>query len=153
MLNKETSRALLEWNPVRLRILTARFDSRFAKLSIIQCYAPTNEAEEETKDVFYEQLQTVVDKVLKHDLPLVMGDINAKVGCNNQGRESYMGRFGTGEMNENGELFADFCGLNNLVIGRTIFRHRNIHKNTWVSPDRKTTNQIGHIAINKRWRS
>ena len=52
MLNKEASKALLKWNLVTSRILTARFDSRFAKLSISQCYAPTNEAEE---------LQTVVD--------------------------------------------------------------------------------------------
>ena len=152
MLNKEASKALLEWNPVSSRILTARFDSRFVKLSIIQCYAPTNEAEEETKDTFYEQLQSVVDKVPKHDLLLVMGDVNAKVGCNNQGRESFMGRFGKGEMNENGELFADFCGLNNLVIGGTILPHKNIQKNTWVSPDRRT-NQIDHVTINKRWRS
>ena len=64
-----------------------------------------------------------------------------------------MGKFGTGEMNENGELFADFCGLNNLVIGGTIFPHRDIHKNTWVSPDRRTTNQLDHVTINKRWRS
>ena len=64
-----------------------------------------------------------------------------------------MGRFGTGEMNENSELFADVCGLNTLVIGGTMFQHRNIHKNTWVSPDRRTTNQIDHDAINKRWRS
>jgi len=35
----------------------------------------------------------------------------------------------------------------------TIFPHRNIHKNTWVSPDRRTTNQIDHVTINKRWRS
>ena len=94
-----------------------------------------------------------MDKVLKHDLLLVMGDVNATVGCNNQGRESYMGRFGTGEMNENGELFADFSGLNNLVIGGTIFPHRDIHKNTWVSPDRRTTNQLDHVTINKRWGS
>ena len=40
-----------------------------------------------------------------------------------------------------------------MIIGGTIFRHRQIHKNTWVSPDRRTTNQIDHIVINKRWKS
>ena len=152
MLDKVACRSLLEWNPVSSRILTARFDSKFTKLFMIQCYAPTNEAEDGLKDSFYEQLQTAVDSVPKHDMLIVMGDLNAKVGCNNQGRETYMGRFGTGEMNENGELFADFCGLNNLVIAGTIFQHRNIHKNTWLSPDRKTANQIDHITINKKWR-
>jgi len=47
----------------------------------------------------------------------------------------------------------DFCGPNNLVFGGTINRYRNIHKNTWVSPDRRTTNQIDHVTINKSWRS
>lgn len=96
------------------------------------------------KDTFYEQLQTALDRVPKHDLLIVMGDFNAKVGGNNQGRESYMGRFGKDEMNENGEISADFFGLNNLVIAGTIFPHRNIHKNTWLSPDRRTVNQIDH---------
>jgi len=43
-------------------------------------------------------------------------------------------------MNENGELIADFCGLNGLVIGGTIFTHREIHKTTWISPDKNTKN-------------
>jgi hypothetical protein len=43
-------------------------------------------------------------------------------------------------MNENGEKFADHCGLNNLVIGGSIFAHKRIHKATRVSPDRITEN-------------
>ncbi|KAH3708226.1 hypothetical protein DPMN_067670 [Dreissena polymorpha] len=46
-----------------------------------------------------------------------MGDMNAKEGCNNTGKKLIMGKEGVGEINENGELFTDFCGLNDLVIG------------------------------------
>jgi hypothetical protein len=38
----------------------------------------------------------------------------------------------------------------NLRVESTIFPHRNIHKNTWMSSDRKTHNQIVHILIDKR---
>jgi hypothetical protein len=31
-----------------------------------------------------------------------------------------------------------------------MFPHRNIHKYTWESPDRKTHNQIGHILVDRR---
>lgn len=42
--------------------------------------------------------------------------MNAKVGQDNLGRESTMGREGVGTMNENGELYADFCADNDLMI-------------------------------------
>ena len=63
-----------------------------------------------------------------------------------------MGRHGTGEQNENGELFAEFCTFNDLVIGGTLFPHKTIHKTTWTSPDGKTENQIDQITIGRKWR-
>ncbi len=81
-----------------------------------------------------------------------MGDMNAKVGKDNTGRELIMGKEGIGDINENGELFADFCSHNDLVIGGTTFPHKDIHKTTWISPDTKTRNQIDHITVARRWR-
>lgn len=37
MVNKETSKTLIEWYPVNDRILYARFDSKHIKLSVVQC--------------------------------------------------------------------------------------------------------------------
>jgi len=69
----------------------------------------------------YAQLQSALDKVPKRDITLVMGDMNAKVGCDNSDRELIMAKHGLGDINENGELFTDFCGLTDLVIGGTTF--------------------------------
>jgi hypothetical protein len=44
-----------------------------------------------------------------------------------------------------------FCARHDLVIGGTIFLHKDCHKVTWVSPDHKTENQIDHVAIGQ-WR-
>jgi hypothetical protein len=44
------------------RILTARFNSKDRKVSILQCYAPTNVADDKEKEDFYEQLQALLDK-------------------------------------------------------------------------------------------
>ena len=63
-----------------------------------------------------------------------------------------MGTHVIGEMNENGELFADLYSFNILIIGGSVFQHRRIHKATWVSPDHRTENQIDHICISKKFR-
>ena len=61
-------------------------------------------------------------------------------------------RHGMGQMNENGERFADLCALNQLVIGGCIFPHKRIHKATWISPNHVTENQIDHICISRKFR-
>ena len=50
-------------------------------------YAPDNDAEEEAKDDFYDQLQKVTDRISKHDILIIMGDWNAKVGQWQEGKE------------------------------------------------------------------
>ena len=83
---------------------------------------------------------------------MLMVDFNAEVGEDNKGYETIMGQQGLGCMNENGELFADFCLSNDLVIAGTIFPHRRKHKATWVSPDSVTENQIDHVCISRKFR-
>lgn len=43
-------------------------------------YAPTNDVEDKVKETFYDQLQKALDAVPRHNMLLVMGDWNAKVG-------------------------------------------------------------------------
>lgn len=152
IISKAKTKSLIEWEPINERFIRARFDSKYCKLTIIQCYAPTNEADTELKEDWYEQLQVLVSKVPQHDMLLVTGDFNAKVGSSNSHFEKAMGAHGCGDMNENGGYLADFCMNNRLVIGGTIFPHKAIHKLTWTSPDGVTTNQIDHIMINGKWR-
>ena len=102
--------------------------------------------------MFYEQLQSVVEKVNKHDLLLTTGEMNAKIGSSNHNRERVMGKHGTEIMNSNGERLIDFKEMSNLVVTGTIFPHKDIHKNTWTSPDGKTHNQIDHILVNQKFR-
>ena len=63
-----------------------------------------------------------------------------------------MGKHGVGDLTNNGERVINLCEENNLIIDCTLFTHRNIHKLTWTSPDRRTQSQIDHIIINSKWR-
>ena len=153
MLSGTAQKALTGWEAHGPRIITATFKTKKnIKMNIIQCYAPTNDYDEESKDQFYSRLQAVLDKLRDKGINILMGDFNAKLGSDNRGYEEVMGQHALGEMNENGEKFADLCGLNNFVIGGSIFAHKRIHKATWVSPDHVTENQIDHFCITKKFR-
>ena len=80
LLSRKADSCLISWSPLNDQIITTRFNSRYIRTSIVQVYAPTDDAEEEAKDVFYEQVQNVLDKIPKHDLVILMGHWNAKVG-------------------------------------------------------------------------
>ena len=151
-MDKEAKRSLIEWHPVSARIIVARFKTTIRNIVMIQCYAPTAAAEEAEKQEFYMQLNEILRKQKKRDIIILGGDLNAKVGQENEGLEHIMGRHGLGERNENGHLFVYFCARHDLVIGGTIFAHKDCHKVTWVSPDHKTENQIDHLAIRQQWR-
>ena len=153
IITSRMEKALLEWKPISPRLLKARFNSRYTKLSVIVCYAPIEDAEEEDKENFYNQLQATTEEVKTHDMLLIIGDMNARVGGDNRGREGTIGKHGLGVMNDNGGRLCDFCEENDLTIGGSLFQHKTIHKNTWTSPDGATKTQIDHIIINKKWKN
>ena len=128
------------------------FQNHYGKIQlyIIRCYAPTNDKDEGTKYDFYKKLQTVLDKMKEKEVTILMGDFNAKIWSHSIGHEEVMGTHGIGEMNENGEMFAEFCSVNILIIGGSVFPHRRIHKATWVSPGHRTENQTDHICISHK---
>jgi hypothetical protein len=62
-------------------------------------------------------------KINRTDI-IIMGDMNAKVGPENEGLEQIMGRHTLGKINEKGELVTEFCASYDLVIGSTVFPHK-----------------------------
>ena len=153
MLSHQTYNALIGWEALGPRVMDASFKTRMEKiqLNIIQCYAPTNDKDEGTKEDFYNKLQTVLDNMTEKDITIPVVDFNEKIGSNNRGYEEVMGTHGIVEMRENGEMFADLCSFNILIIGGSVFPHRRIHKATWVSPDHRTENQIDHNCISQKF--
>ncbi|KAK3090899.1 hypothetical protein FSP39_015581 [Pinctada imbricata] len=153
ILSNKAKKSLMEWKPIDERLMYARFFTTSLKISIVVVYSPTNESAEEVKEAFLEQLQSVINNIPKHDVLLIIGDFNAKVGRNNEGHESAMGKHGIGERNDNGERLLDMFEISNLVITGTIFPHKQRHKISWISPDGKTENQVDHVIVSKQHRT
>ena len=102
-LKKGLERCLLEWKPISSRQISARLKGRHINITIIQCYAPTNDSDEGSKEDFYSQLREEVEKAPRHDLLVVMGDPNAEVGSDNTDYERVMGKHQMGTRNDIGE--------------------------------------------------
>ncbi|KAJ8410488.1 hypothetical protein AAFF_G00193920 [Aldrovandia affinis] len=75
ILSSCTGQALVGWRPVNECIIY----TRHAKVTIVQVYAPTEVASEEEKDIFYTQLQGVLEEIPSYDIKLLIGDFNAKL--------------------------------------------------------------------------
>ncbi|VDO55542.1 unnamed protein product, partial [Schistosoma margrebowiei] len=106
MLSKVARNALVGWESHGSRIIKASFKTKKegTTMNVIQCYAPTNDSNDDIKDQFYERLQSIIEKCQRKDLTILMEDRHAKVGIDNTGYEDIMGRHGLGQRNENGEI-------------------------------------------------
>ena len=81
---------------------------------VIQVYALTSNAEEQEVERFYEGLQDLLELTPKKGVLFIIGDCNAKVGC--QETPGIKGKFGLGVRNEAGQRLIEFCQENALVI-------------------------------------
>ena len=55
--------AIMEWKPINSRLVKARLKGKQNNLTLIQCYAPTNNSEDDMKDNFYLRLQAEIEQV------------------------------------------------------------------------------------------
>lgn len=86
--SRRVKNALLNWKAVSDRIITARLNSRWNKITIIQCYTPTEDSELEIKEQFYSMLDKTLSQVNRNDLVILMEDFNARIGADNTGAQN-----------------------------------------------------------------
>ena len=101
-------------------MISVRFQGKPFNITVIQVYAPGNNAEEAEVEWFYEDLQDLLELTPKKDFLFIRGDWNAKVGS--QEILGVMGKFGLGMWNEVGQRVIKFCQENALVIANTLFQ-------------------------------
>ena len=77
------------------------------------------EAEEEEKDEFYTKMEEEINKVQRHDVKMILGDLNAKIGR----EELYRSTIGKESLhedsNDNGLRLIDFAIEKKMIIKST----------------------------------
>ena len=154
LLSSAAAGALQSYECVSDRLLTARVNCGIIRMAIVVCYASTDVAEAEEKDPLYQSLEEVLQSAHAHDLQVVIGDFNARVGNMRNGFKLFLGPHAVlRPTNDNGQRLLDMCAVKNLVIGGSLFTHRLIHKYTWTSSaGTRPRAQLDHVLINRWWR-
>ena len=80
MVNKRVQNAVLGCNLKNDRMISVRFQGKPFNITVIRAYAPTSKAEEAEVELFYEDLQDLLELTPKKDVLFFIGDWNAKTG-------------------------------------------------------------------------
>ena len=75
-------------------MISDRLQGKPFNITVIQVYAPTSNAEEAEVELFYEDLQDLLELTPQNDVLFIIGDWNAKVGS--QETPGVTGKFGLG---------------------------------------------------------
>lgn len=111
----------------------------------------TAESNEDEIQKFYEDVTRARTQCKEHEVIIVMGDLNAKVG---KGRyKDIVGEYGLGTRNDRGNRFVEWCLQSGQIITSTWFIHHQRRLWTWKSPGDRFRNQIDYITINRRFRN
>lgn len=116
---------------------------------IIIKYAPTEEAEHDEKDKFYEMLEEGLEKLLSYDIKILIGDANTKIGREHWSLISERGNLHQ-ESNSNGIRLHSLAEVGNLKVLSMFFLRKKYRKITWTAPDRIISNQINHVLTDER---
>ena len=120
------------------------FQGKPFNITVIQVYAPNSNAEEAEVELFYEDLQDLLELTPKKDVLFIIGDWNAKVGS--QEIPGVTGKFGLEVQNEAGQRLIGFCQEKALVIANTLLQQHKRRLYTWTSPDGQHRNQMFFAA-------
>jgi endonuclease/exonuclease/phosphatase family metal-dependent hydrolase len=140
---------MLNFELVDERICYLRLQGKFFNITIICVHAPTENNDNVVKSSFYDRLDRVYDTIPKHDAVIIMGGMNTKVS-----KDHLAPCTGISSLHEisnvHGDRLCDFATSIDLIISSTIFPHKNIHLQTWISPDGLTAKQIDHVMTSRR---
>ena len=132
------------------RLMTLRLKMTYGHVTIISAYAPTMTHTDETKEEFYEELDRLIEATPHADKLLLLGDFNARVGCDHISWNKVLGHHGIGKENSNGTLLLTLCATRQLVITNTLFQQKTSYKTTWSHPRSGHWHQIDFVIIRQR---
>ncbi|CAF1118890.1 unnamed protein product [Didymodactylos carnosus] len=120
-------------------------------LTILSAYAPTYMANGDEKSAFYDALSDCIKSIPKHNVKLVLADMNARIGRDMSSRTIGSSLYHD-KTNDNGERLIELCETCDMREIQSKFRHRQGRLWTWRHTSGQTA-QLDHILVNSKWRN
>ena len=97
-------------------------------VNFVSAYAPTEVSKDNTKQAFWDRLDSLVQRIPAKECVYLLMDGNARTGRRREGEsvqdEGILGTYGRDELNDNGKLLLSFATDNKLAIMNTFFSKR-----------------------------
>ena len=91
------------------RLMAMKLEVKGSILNIVSAYAPQVSNNMEEKTDFWQDLDRLIESVLKQERIVQGADLNGYVGEGNIKDEEIMGRYGAGTRNKEGSMVVDFA--------------------------------------------
>ena len=131
------------------RVLTVSFDGN-PRLTVITVYSPTEASTDEDAESFHNTVRQAIADVPAHNLLLLVGDMNARLGKSSMDDR---GGYFHDRTNRNGELLRDTALAGGLEISNHRFRKKAGKMWTFMSDGTLSKGLIDYIMIRKKWRN
>lgn len=155
VINIKRLKTAAQFVPQSRRTMMLQLQAKPRNINLIQAYAPIKDSSQEDIDEFYKEVQQLWRITKKHEVNILMGDFNAKIG---EGEvQGVVGKHGLGKRNDRGDLLVQFCQDNDIAVMNTFFQLPPRRLYTWTSPkhtrEHIMRNQIDFIMINNRFKN
>ena len=131
---------------IRMKV-TSNVNQTF-NIFAISAYAPISTAPQQEWDIFFESLQTCLDRQQNNEILVLAADCNSDLGTSRKRKlntDNTLGPYGINRRNKSGDRFLSFLKRNNLLVITTHFR-KNLDKLvTWINPINKQKHQLDHF--------
>ena len=151
LMSRQMYKCLQSVNSISNRIITAIFYGN-PKLTVTSIYAPTECAPPDDKNEFYNNLEYHLEQVKIHNIHLVVGDFNARVGSDSHlAHPEVIARHCFYDTtNNNGERLVSMCEEYKLRPAQMKLPQPKCRQWTWMHP-MGSKHQLDHILTNSKW--
>ena len=123
---------------IRPRLIISTFNGNLCT-TVVSCYSPTNVSDECETTSFYDELSSLTRQVPKHNVFMIGGDMNVKLGHIKVKNTNRNGKYLQNLITEN-----SLCCLNKKFRKKcdTLWTHRYQHG---------VKAQLGYMLVNRKW--